>query len=119
MPRARGAAPPQPGSPPSWPECKLRTPMRCALALALVSIALGEEARAEIPGAQLVLEVQSPGSPGRYPEAAPPRFVLLEKGQFFVGGSRQIAAGRLEPAELKAMEARVARIRKLQGLGSQ
>lgn len=83
-------------------------------------LAYAGRSQAEIPGAQLVLEVAQPGSPGRYPEAAPPRFVLLEKGgQFFVGGSRDIAAGRLDSAELKAMEARVARIRKLQGLGSQ
>jgi len=95
--------------------------MRRVLRLALVAIAFSDAqaARAEIPGAQLVLEVQEPGSPGRYPEAAPPRFVLLERGQFFVGGSRQIAAGRLGSAELRALEARVERIRKLQGLGSQ
>ena len=34
-----------------------------------------------------------PPGPGRYPEGAPPRFVLLEKGQFFVGGQRQVAGG--------------------------
>ncbi len=92
--------------------------MRRALWLAL-SAASSLVAHAEVPGAQLVLEVLQPASPGRYPEAAPPRFVLLEKGQFFVGGSRQIAGGKLDAAELKALEARVARIRKLQGLGSQ
>ena len=75
-------------------------------------------AAAEIPGAQLVLEVVPPGSPGRYPEAAPPRFVLLEKGQFFAGNSTSVAAGRLEPSEIKAIDSRVAQIRKLPGLGS-
>lgn len=92
--------------------------MRRVLRPAVIAIAFSGAARAEIPGAQLVLEVQEPAAPGRYPEAAPPRFVLLEKGQFFVGGSRQLAAGKLETPELKAIEARVARIRKLQGLGS-
>ena len=72
-----------------------------------------------MPGALLSLEVQLPPSPGRYPEGAPPRFVLLEKGQFFVGGLRQIAYGKLEGAELKALDTRLQRIRKLQGLGSQ
>src|SRR5262245_10104456 len=75
-------------------------------------------AGAEIPGAQLVLEVVPPGSPGRYPEAAPPRFVLLEKGQFFVGGGASLASGKLESSEIKAIESRVAQIRKLSGLGS-
>ncbi len=86
---------------------------------ALLSLSLTAGiASAEIPGAQLVLEVVPPGSPGRYPEAAPPRFVLLEKGQFFVGGSTSVAAGKLESSEIKAIESRVAQIRKLPGLGS-
>lgn len=87
----------------------------CCLALLCAPRALG----LEIPGAELVLEVLPPGSPGRYPGAAPPRFVLLDKGQFYVGGSSELAAGRLEPRELKELESRIARIRKLQGLGSQ
>lgn len=73
----------------------------------------------EIPGAQIVLELLPPGSPGRYPGAAPPRFVLLEKGQFYVGGTAELAAGRLESDELKQIESRVAQIRKSQGVGSQ
>lgn len=88
------------------------------LALSLSTITSAEPVRAEITGAQLVLEVQPAGAPGRYPEAAPARFVLLEKGQFFVGGSREIASGRLDSAQLKALEARLTRIRKLPGLGS-
>jgi hypothetical protein len=87
--------------------------------LALLALLSAAPADAEIPGAQIVLEVLLPPGPGRYPEAAPPRFVLLEKGQFFVGGQRQIAGGKLEGPELKAIEARVQRIRRLQGLGSQ
>jgi hypothetical protein len=86
-------------------------------ALLCLSLTAGA-ALAEIPGAQLVLEVVPPGAPGRYPEAAPPRFVLLEKGQFFVGSSTSLAAGRLESSEVKAIDSQVARIRKLPGLGS-
>ena len=95
--------------------------MRRVLVSALVALASAGAsiAAAEIPGALLVLEVQQVASPGRYPESAPPRFVLLEKGQFFVGGSRQLAGGRLESSELRALEGRVERLRKLQGLGSQ
>jgi hypothetical protein len=96
--------------------------MRRAFLMALAavaSVAHASPAGAEIAGAQLVLEVTGQGAPGRYPEAAPPRFVLLERGQFFVGGSRQIAGGRLESSELRALESRVERLRKLQGLGSQ
>ena len=94
--------------------------MRRVLVSVLVALASAGAsiAAAEIPGALLVLEVQPVASPGRYPESAPPRFVLLEKGQFFVGGSRQLAGGRLESSELRALEGRVERLRKLQGLGS-
>jgi hypothetical protein len=93
--------------------------VRSGSCLALLTLLFAAAASAEIPGALLALEVLLPASPGRYPEAAPPRFVLLEKGQFFVGGQRQIAGGKLDGPELKALEARLARIRKLQGLGSQ
>lgn len=72
----------------------------------------------EITGAQLVLDVAPEGTPGRYPEAAPPRFVLLDKGVVYAGGSSEIAAGRLDSTEVKAIEARIERIRKLPGLGS-
>jgi hypothetical protein len=93
--------------------------VRSGLCLALPALLFAAAASAEIPGALLALDVQLPPSPGRYPEGAPPRFVLLEKGQFFVGGQRQIAGGKLDGAEMKALEARLQRIRKLQGLGSQ
>ena len=92
--------------------------MRSVRALLLLAW-LTPSVSAEVPGALLSLEVTPPPAPGRYPEAAPPRFVLLEKGQFFVGGQREIAGGKLDGTELKTFEARLARIRKLQGLGSQ
>jgi hypothetical protein len=91
--------------------------VRNARALALLAL-LSPRAAAEVPGALLTLEVTAPAAPGLYPEAAPLRFVLLEKGLFFVGGQREIAGGKLDGPELKALEARLARIRKLQGLGS-
>lgn len=65
-----------------------------------------------IPEALLILEVTPPGSPGRYPEAAPPRFVLFDKGRFFVGGSSQLAQGQLDSREWKEMRKRLDRVRK-------
>lgn len=73
----------------------------------------------EIPNAQIVLEVVEAPAPGRYPESAPPRFVLLDKGQVFIGGTQELAVGRLDSSEVKEIENKVAKIRKLQGLGSQ
>jgi hypothetical protein len=50
------------------------------------------------------------------PEAAPPRFVLLEDGQVFVGGSSHVLTAKLGGADLKALERRIADVRKLPGL---
>jgi hypothetical protein len=72
----------------------------------------------DIPRSLLVLEVSSTQGPGDAPEAAPPRFVLMEGGQVFVGGSAELLSGRLEPAEVKAIDKRLAQIRKLPGLGA-
>jgi len=88
--------------------------------LSLVALGLAPLSYAgEIPNAQIVLEVVEAPAPGRYPEQAPPRFVLLDKGQVFVGGTQEIHVGRLESAEVKEIDNKIARIRKLQGLGSQ
>ena len=84
---------------------------RLALGLALLA-SLGA-AGGDIPQAQLTLEVTPPGRPGRYPDAAPPRFVLLDGGRFFVGGSAEIAEGQLDPQEWKELRKRLDRIRKL------
>jgi hypothetical protein len=90
------------------------------LALALAAVALGvTEARSgEIPGALVVLETYIEVRPGDSPEAAPPRFVLLQDGQVFVGGSSQVVAGRLTSSETKAIEKRLSTVRRLSGLGS-
>jgi hypothetical protein len=91
--------------------------MRVAGALLLV--ALGGPAGAaagEIPGALVVLEVFGRSLPDDVPESAPARFVLLEDGQVFVGGTSRLAAGRLSSGEVKALDKRVADVRKLPGL---
>jgi hypothetical protein len=86
---------------------------RLSLGLALLA-GLPCSARAgDIPQAQLILEVTPPGRPGRYPDAAPPRFVLLDGGRFFVGGSTEIAEGEFDAQEWKEFRKRLERIRKL------
>ncbi|HXB57059.1 MAG TPA: hypothetical protein VN461_20010 [Vicinamibacteria bacterium] len=83
-------------------------------------LALVPAARAgDVPGAVIVLDAvgPSPGGPGT--AANSPRFVLLEDGQVFVGGTQRLATGRLERDEVKELEKRIARVRKIPGLGSQ
>lgn len=70
----------------------------------------------EIPKAVVVLERLSAPPPGGLADGVPPRFVLLEDGQVFVGGSSQVLTAKLSGAELKALERRLADVRKLPGL---
>jgi hypothetical protein len=70
----------------------------------------------EIPGAALVL-LSAPGTPGGDPSSAPPRFVLLEDGQVFVGGSSRLEAGRLEKGEAQALLKRAEALRRAPGVG--
>jgi hypothetical protein len=88
----------------------------CSLLLALAATA----GAAEIPGAIVVLEV-APAAlpPGQYKDALPPRFVLMEKGQVFVGGTSGVAVGRLESAEARSLEGRVEAVKKIRGLAPQ
>jgi len=81
----------------------------CAAAGAAASIA------GEIPKAVVVLERLSAPA-GDLGDPAPPRFVLLEDGQVFVGGSSQVLTARLAGADVKALERRIADVRKLPGL---
>lgn len=114
--RARSAARPRFG----YTRRSMRA--RKALLTCLAALAAGVCAtplRAEVPGAELVLEVWPLATPGFVPAAAPPRFVLLAKGQFYVGGSAEIASGTLDSREAKDLQKRVERLRKLPGLGSQ
>jgi hypothetical protein len=69
-----------------------------------------------IPKAAIVLEA-STGGPFRDAASAPPRFVLLEDGQVFVGGTERLEAGRLEKGEAQALKKRAEAVRKLPGLG--
>jgi hypothetical protein len=70
----------------------------------------------ELSGAIAVLEVFIRTLPHYVPEAAPPRFALMEDGQVFVGGSRDLLAGRLSGDERKELERRFAEVRKIPGL---
>lgn len=89
--------------------------MRPRLAAALLALlAWAAPARAgEIPGALAVLEVLEPARPGFVPEAAPPRFVLLDEGRVVVGGTSALFSGTLSRAELGALEKRLAAVRRL------
>jgi hypothetical protein len=85
--------------------------------LLLILLAPGLRA-AEIPEAEVVLDVIAPSPPGQIPSAAPPRFVLLKDRQVFVGGTARLFSGRLEKDEVKEIEKRLSKVRKLPGIGS-
>jgi hypothetical protein len=89
--------------------------LKHALALILLATA---PAIAEVPGALVTLEVTGPLPNGFVASALPPRFVLLEDGQVFVGGTSQMAAGRLDKTEARDIEQRLALVRKLPGQGA-
>jgi hypothetical protein len=72
---------------------------------------------ADVPGATIVLDAD-PGAPGSDPAGAPPRFVLLEDGQVFVGGTARVEAGRLDRTEASALERRADAVRRMRGLAS-
>jgi hypothetical protein len=90
-----------------------RNGSRGALAAAVIVVAAWRSAGAEIPNALVVLEVLVPAQPGDVPPAAPPRFVLMEDGGVYVGGTRDVMVGRLGGPEAKDLERRVAEVRKL------
>jgi hypothetical protein len=89
-------------------------------AVATVLLALGAVASraGDIPKAVVVLEGLTAPLPDQIAEAAPPRFVLLEDGQVFVGGTSRLTSGRLAKPEAKAIEARVVAVRQLPGFGA-
>ena len=82
------------------------------LALGL-AVALARSASAEIPNAVIVLEVLVPTLPGEVATSAPPRFVLMEDGTVYAGGTRDVMVGRLASPEVKELERRTAEVRKL------
>ena len=92
--------------------------MRSAL-LAAATVAAGRAVgAADAPEVLLSLEVSDPLPTGFVASALPPRFVLFDDGQVFVGGTSQLAVGRLDKTEVKAFEQRLAGLRKLPGLAS-
>jgi hypothetical protein len=70
----------------------------------------------DVPKAIALLEVAAPMLPGHVAEAAPLRFVLLEDGQIFVGGTSAIATGQLSSSEQKSLVKRLTDVRKLPGI---
>ena len=78
----------------------------------LVLLLAAAPAAAEIPRALVVLESPLAPLPGQVPEAAPPRFVLLEDGQVFVGGTHGLVTAKLDSRELKDFDRRLADLRK-------
>jgi hypothetical protein len=90
---------------------------RCLLALSCLAVALAPSARAfEIPEAVVVLESLTAALPDQFAESAPPRFVLLEDGTVFVGGTSVILTGKLTGRDLKDLDRRLGDVRKLPGL---
>ena len=87
-----------------------------SLALALPVASLLQAG--EVSGALLELRATTPFAPLQDWSAAPARFVLLEDGQVFVGGSKDLLAGRLEKDEVKALEEQAEAVRKMPGLAS-
>ena len=90
--------------------------MRRASLVACALLAAGS-APADVPKAIAVLEVDAPTMAGHVGASAPVRFVLLETGQIYVGGTSEIAVGQLTSSEQKALEKRLGDLRKLPGIG--
>lgn len=82
----------------------------CLLALSLPLLA------APPADAIVSLRVSAPSAHGEVSEAMPVRFVLLESGQVYVGGTSEVATARLEKKDLKDIEKQIERVRKLPNL---
>jgi hypothetical protein len=95
----------------------VRTRWARPLALAFGAV-LARTASAEIPNAVVVLEVLVPALPGEVASSAPPRFVLMEDGTVYVGGTRDVMVGRLASPEVKDLERRISEVRKLSLTGA-
>lgn len=87
--------------------------MRAAALACVLLCGPALEARAELPEAQVLLEVLEPARAGFVPEAAPVRFALLGEGQVLAGGTSEVLMGQLGKAELAELEKRLALVRKL------
>ena len=84
--------------------------------LATAALLLASAAAAE--DVYISLEAALAETPDLVADGAPKRFVLLEDGTVYVGGTQSVAAGRLEKAELKDLGKRLDRVRKVPGLGA-
>jgi len=67
-------------------------------------------------GTVVALWVARPATHGEIPSAMPARFVMLEDGRVFVGGTSTVASARLPKKDLKVIEKLASRVRKLPGL---
>jgi hypothetical protein len=85
---------------------------------ALVLLALASPAAAALPANTVVaFWVTAPAPDGALAAGMPPRFVLLDDGRVFVGGTQVIAGARLPKGDVKPIEKLVDRARKTPGLG--
>lgn len=93
---------------------------RFAASLAVVFSLAGAlpASAADVPRATILLEVLLPPGAGRVPEAAPPRFVLMETGEIYLGGTSTVSVARLSKSELGPIQKQVAQVRKMRGLAS-
>ncbi len=83
---------------------------RASLALAILLVATA--ATGGIERALVVVEA-APGTPGSVDWGAPPRFVLMDDGQVFVGGTWRVETAQLDKEELRALRKRIEEARKL------
>lgn len=90
---------------------------RTAFALVVVLCKGAAGLASDLPEAVVFLEVLVPPLPDSVAQGAPARFVLMEDGGVYVGGSRDLMVGRLPEPEKKALEKRINDVRKLPGLG--
>lgn len=85
--------------------------------IAAAALLAAAPVRADVPKAVAVLEVDATALPDHVGASAPVRFVLLETGQIYVGGTSEIAVGQLASSEQKQLEKRLSELRKLPGIG--
>jgi hypothetical protein len=80
----------------------------------LMTLVLAAPALAAVPP-NTVVALYAAGLPpsGEIADAAPPRFLLLEDGHVFVGGTAAIASARLSGKDLKEINDQLSRVKKL------
>jgi hypothetical protein len=91
----------------------MKSAPRGAVLVAALAAFLAAAAEADVPKAVIVLESFRPAHADQAPEAAPPRFVLLEDGTVFVGGTRELWTAKLPSADVRELERRVEAMRRI------